>query len=58
MDWVHWQALYAGMLHVLERSDVDAVIISHGTDRFKETVFFLSQVLPFELLETSIKFIP
>lgn len=50
MDWPQWQALHARALHHLQRDDVRAVVITHGTDTLEETAFFLSQVLPAELL--------
>ena len=50
MDWIQWQALYIRALHHLQRADVGALVITHGTDTLEETAFFLSQVLPSDLL--------
>ncbi len=50
MDWSQWQALYARALHHLQREDVEALVITHGTDTLEETAFFLSRVLPGDLL--------
>ena len=50
MDWPQWQALRARALHHLQRDDVGALVITHGTDTLEETAFFLSQVLPSDLL--------
>lgn len=50
MDWAQWQALYARSLHHLQRDEVGALVITHGTDTLEETAFFLSQALPAELL--------
>lgn len=50
MDWPQWHALHARVLHHLQRDDVGAVVITHGTDTLEETAYFLSQVLPGDLL--------
>ena len=50
MDWPHWQVLHARALHHLQRDDVGALVITHGTDALEETAFFLSRVLPGDLL--------
>ena len=50
MDWAQWQSLYVRALHHLRREDVGALVITHGTDTLEETAFFLSQVLPADLL--------
>lgn len=50
MDWPQWQALHTRALHHLQRDDVGALVITHGTDTLEETAFFLSQVLPSDLL--------
>jgi L-asparaginase len=46
----HWRALALRTLHYLAMTDVSAVVITHGTDTLEETAFFLSRVLPAELL--------
>ncbi|OYT90580.1 MAG: L-asparaginase [Burkholderiales bacterium PBB3] len=50
MDWPQWQALHTRALHHLQRDDVGALVITHGTDTLEETAFFLSQALPSDLL--------
>ena len=50
MDWPQWKALYASAMHHLQRDDVGALVITHGTDTLEETAFFLSKVLPASLL--------
>ena len=50
MDWPQWQALHARALHHLQRDDVGALVITHGTDTLEETAFFLSRLLPSDLL--------
>jgi L-asparaginase len=41
----HWLALAERVAHHLARQDVDAVVITHGTDTAEETAFFLQSVL-------------
>ena len=48
----HWRALALRTLHYLVMPDVSAVVITHGTDTLEETAFFLSRVLPVELLRS------
>ena len=48
----HWTDLAMRTLHYLTMADVSAVVITHGTDTLEETAFFLSQVLPLELLRS------
>ena len=50
MNWPQWQALHDRALHHLQLDDVGALVITHGTDTLEETAFFLSQVLPADLL--------
>jgi L-asparaginase len=52
MDWPHWKALYTRALDYLQQEEVKGLLITHGTDTLEETAFFLSQVLPVELLKT------
>jgi len=40
-----WQALARRCTHWLARPDVDAVVITHGTDTLEETAWFLQMVL-------------
>ncbi|WP_298704867.1 asparaginase [uncultured Veillonella sp.] len=37
----HWQGLAALVQEYVDRSDVDAVVITHGTDTMEETAYFL-----------------
>ncbi len=50
MSWPQWLDLSASALHHLQREDVGALVITHGTDTLEETAFFLSLVLPRHLL--------
>ncbi len=50
MDWAVWQQLASRVLHHLRRAEVQAVVITHGTDTLEETAYFLSRVLPAALL--------
>jgi L-asparaginase len=50
MGHSQWRALALRAVHYLSMADVDAVVITHGTDTLEETAFFLSKVLPVELL--------
>ena len=48
----HWRDLALRTHHYLAKSDVSAVVITHGTDTLEETAYFLSRVLPSELLDS------
>ncbi len=48
MDFAIWQALAARVGHFLALSDVQGVVITHGTDTLEETAYFLHSVLPGE----------
>jgi L-asparaginase len=50
MGWRQWCALAQRVEHHLARSDVPAVVVTHGTDTLEETAFFLSRVLDARLL--------
>jgi L-asparaginase len=50
MNWAGWRALYDRSIHHLQRDDVQALVITHGTDTLEETAFFLSQVLTANVL--------
>ena len=50
MSFVVWQQLTLRVRHYLAQADVTGIIITHGTDTLEETAFFLSGVLPPELL--------
>jgi L-asparaginase len=50
MDHSHWMNLALRTHHYLSTSDVSAVVITHGTDTLEETAFFLSRILPVEML--------
>jgi L-asparaginase len=45
MSLALWQQLAARCLHWLAQDDVDALVITHGTDTLEETAFFLHTVL-------------
>ena len=50
MSFAIWQALAARVGHFLALSEVQGVVITHGTDTLEETAYFLHVVLPAELL--------
>lgn len=50
MGWLQWCALAQSAQHHLLQTDVRAVVVTHGTDTLEETAFFLSRVLPMEVL--------
>lgn len=45
MSFAVWRALVAQVLLELTNTEVDALIITHGTDTIEETAWFLQQVL-------------
>jgi L-asparaginase len=45
-----WSALAQRALHYLAMPDVAGLVVTHGTDTLEETAYFLSRVLPRELL--------
>ena len=45
-----WRSLVLRVIHYLGMPDVRALVITHGTDTLEETAFFLSRVLPVDLL--------
>nr|WP_295774250.1 asparaginase [Rhodoferax sp.] len=50
MGWAHWRNLAQRIQHHLSQPAVDSVVVAHGTDTLEETAFFLSLVLPQQLL--------
>lgn len=50
LEDAHWLALARRVDHHLAQPDVVAVVITHGTDTLEETAYFLSRVLPRELI--------
>ena len=45
MSFAVWQSLLARLAHWLAQDDVQAVVITHGTDTLEETAYFLQTVL-------------
>ncbi len=50
LAFAHWAALAGRVSHYLSQPEVVGLVITHGTDTLEETAFFLSQVLPPEVL--------
>lgn len=50
MGWDQWRVLALRVHHYLAQPDVQAIVVTHGTDTLEETAFFLSRVLPQALL--------
>jgi L-asparaginase len=50
MGPTHWRELALRAQTHLARADVMALVVTHGTDTLEESAFFLSQVLPAQLL--------
>ena len=50
MDFPLWIGLTQRLAHFLTMDEVTGVVITHGTDTLEETAFFLTQVIPAELL--------
>lgn len=51
MNFAVWAALAQRCALHLQDAEVEAVLITHGTDTLEETAFFLEQVLPAALLQ-------
>jgi L-asparaginase len=51
-DLVHtdWRALLGGVSHNLAMPDVGGVVVTHGTDTLEETAYFLSCMVPSDVL--------
>lgn len=45
MDFAIWRTLAQRVAHWLSQSDVQGIVITHGTDTLEETAFFLQAVL-------------
>ena len=52
MSFSVWLALAQRVRHHLSDADVQAVVVTHGTDTLEETAYFLQAVLPPELINT------
>lgn len=50
LGFAHWLALARRASHYLAQPEVAGLVITHGTDTLEETAFFLSQVLPAQVL--------
>jgi L-asparaginase len=46
MDYVIWQHLAQQVAHHQARTDVAALVVTHGTDTLEETAYFLHRVVP------------